>query len=193
MTADVKSNGDAQSTRPAPTMWAQRPQVVYLTFKVDGCKNPKVTFNNNKVEFSGEDSTKKIVYQNNLEFFEEIDPEQSVWSTKGMGVECTIAKKLNETWPRLTKEKTKIHWLKVDFGKWKDEDDTDDEEVGGGGGGGEPDLSQVGGGGALFFWMMAQMGGGIPGMGGGMPDMADLPEVDSDDEDIPELEETEEA
>lgn len=24
-----------------------------------------------------------------------------------------------EYWPRLTKEKQRIHWLKVDFSKWK--------------------------------------------------------------------------
>merc|ERR1711997_482605 len=34
-------------------------------------------------------------------------------------------------WERLLKDKTKQHWLKVDFQKWKDEDDSD-EEAGGG-------------------------------------------------------------
>ena len=34
-------------------------------------------------------------------------------------------------WERLTKDKTKQHWLKVDFNKWKDEDESD-EEAGGG-------------------------------------------------------------
>jgi hypothetical protein len=39
-------------------------------------------------------------------------------------------------WERLLKEKTKYHWLKTDFNKWKDEDESDVELVGGGGGGG---------------------------------------------------------
>ncbi len=48
-------------------------------------------------------------------------------------------------WERLTKDKTKKHWLKVDFNKWKDEDDSEDEEGGGGGGGGAggADLEEV--------------------------------------------------
>ena len=42
-------------------------------------------------------------------------------------------------WERLLKDKTKQHWLKVDFAKWKDEDESDDENGGGGGG----DLEEV--------------------------------------------------
>ena len=30
-------------------------------------------------------------------------------------------------WPRLLRDGAKVHWLKVDFGKWKDEDDSEDE------------------------------------------------------------------
>ena len=39
-------------------------------------------------------------------------------------------------WDRLLKERTKQHWLKIDFNKWKEEDESDDEEGGGGGGAG---------------------------------------------------------
>ncbi len=41
-------------------------------------------------------------------------------------------------WERLLKDKTKQHWLKVDFNKWKDEDDSDEE-----GGQGGADLEEV--------------------------------------------------
>lgn len=30
-------------------------------------------------------------------------------------------------WPRLTKEKNKYHWLKINFSKWKDESDSESE------------------------------------------------------------------
>ena len=30
-------------------------------------------------------------------------------------------------WPRLTKDKVKLHYLKTDFNRWKDEDDTESE------------------------------------------------------------------
>lgn len=47
-------------------------------------------------------------------------------------------------WERLLKDKTKQHWLKIDFNKWKNEDDSDDEAPGGGApGGGGGDLEEV--------------------------------------------------
>ena len=44
----------------------------------------------------------------------------------------------------MLKDKTKQHWLKIDFNKWKNEDDSDDEGAGGApGGGGGGDLEEV--------------------------------------------------
>ena len=37
-------------------------------------------------------------------------------------------------WDRLLADKTKQHWLKIDFNKWKDEDESDEEGEGGQGG-----------------------------------------------------------
>ena len=39
-----------------------------------------------------------------------------------------VKKEAGPYWPHLLKEKTKQHWLTVDFNRWMDEDDTDDEE-----------------------------------------------------------------
>ena len=50
-------------------------------------------------------------------------------------------------WDRLIKEKTKYHWLKTDFNKWKDEDESEDEEGGGG-----QDLEEV----SLFFLLQTE-------------------------------------
>ena len=56
-------------------MWAQRNLVTFLTFKVESCNNPKVTFENNKVVFSGDDHYTKDKYYNEIEMFDEIKPE----------------------------------------------------------------------------------------------------------------------
>ena len=38
----------------------------------------------------------------------------------GRSVKCLLPRKeAGEYWPRLTKEKQKIHWLKVDFARWR--------------------------------------------------------------------------
>lgn len=53
-------------------------------------------------------------------------------------------------WPHLTADRTKHHWLKVDFNRWRDEESSDeDDEMGGGGpgvAGGNYDLAEV-----IFF------------------------------------------
>ena len=49
-----------------------------------------------------------------------------------------VKKEEGPFWPHLLKQKVKQHWLKVDFGRWKDEDDSDDE-----GEGQNPDLEEV--------------------------------------------------
>ena len=79
-----------------------------------------------------------------------------------------------EYWPRLTKDKSKLHFLKTDFDKWVDEDEQDavnDEDVMGGMGGmGGAD----GGFGGIDF---SKLGGGA----GGMPDMSALGGAGGDD------------
>merc|ERR1719370_1483681 len=105
-------------------------------------------------------------------------------------------------WERLLQDKTKAHWLKIDFSRWKDEDESDEEN--GDEAGGMPGMGGMGG----MEQMMAQMGGmggmgGMPGMGGmgGGMDMAEMMkgmkmpaggeddgEGDSDDEELPDLE-----
>lgn len=144
------------------------------------------------------------MYETTIELNREIDVENSKYKIGGRGCEMILQKtekdQSEEYWPRLLKSSSKAHWLKVDFNKWQDEDGEDGEEggmampgMGGGPGGGD------------FEEMMRQMGGlggmgGMPGMGGmgGMPGMEGMgglddletPEDESDDEALPDLEET---
>lgn len=169
-------------TKTPSAQWAQRDEKAYITFRVCDCKDATVEFKEKSVNFSG--TANKECYASTLELFDEIDSENSTWVKEGRGVFCTLQKKTKAYWPRLLKEKTKQHWLSVDFQRWKDEDDSSDGEGEQAGAGGEPD----------FMQMMNQMGkggdGGMPSMDGiGDDDDSEDDEVDSDDEDIPTLEE----
>lgn len=161
--------GDATFT---PTKWAQRKSLLYVTFCVDNCTNTTVTFEPNKIIFHGQGGAGNKVFHSELELFKEIVPEKSKWGNTQREVVCTVEKKeTNEDyWPRLLSTKLKQHWLKVDFARWNDEDDSsaEDDDMGG-----QPDLSE----------MMAQMGRGA---GGGIDIPSDSD--DSDDEDLPGLE-----
>jgi hypothetical protein len=54
-----------------------------------------------------------------LEFYGEIDPAESKINHTDRDLEMVLRKKSSEEeyWPRLLKEKAKVHWLKTDFDK----------------------------------------------------------------------------
>ena len=80
-----------------------------------------------KLTFTGHSDTKKTTYHVELEFYSEIDPENSKTNHSARDVEFVLRKKelKEEYWPRLLKESKKVHFLKTDFDKWVDEDEQD--------------------------------------------------------------------
>ncbi|KAK6521768.1 Prostaglandin E synthase 3 (Cytosolic) [Arthrobotrys conoides] len=194
-------------------LWAQRssPSVAEKNTLYVTILQSDVSKENLKLDLTPTSLTYKGVtnkgkeYSFKVDFFEEIDVENSRHIHTDRATECIIRKKAlkEEFWPRLTKEKVKLHWLKTDFDKWVDEDEQDGPAP-------EPDydpnmMSQFGGGedaggfGGIDF---SKLGGasdlsGLGGMGGmGMPGMPGMDmsgggaglEDDSDDEDMPDLE-----
>jgi len=158
---------------PPPVTWAQRKNLVFLTICVEDCKKPKIDMQNDKIVFKGTGGTEKKEYEYTFNLYKDIDTEKSRSFIRDRNIELILIKKEEGPfWPHLLKEKTKQHWLKVDFSRWKDEDDSDDEE------GQNTDLEE----------MMRQMGGlGGPG-GDDRPSLDDLEDEDSDDDDLPDLE-----
>ncbi|ODQ63203.1 HSP20-like chaperone [Nadsonia fulvescens var. elongata DSM 6958] len=167
-------------------LWAQRSNedipeknVIYLSILCQDTTEPKIELSATTLTFSAsgdnEDLENPRPYAVTIEFFAEIDPDQSKYSVSGRGVTFVIRKKQPqaEFWPRLTKEKAKYHYIKTDFNKWVDEDEQEEEDE-------QPDQAAMGGmpggmPGASGFDMsqLAGMGGmgGMPGMEGmgGMP------------------------
>lgn len=156
-------------------LWAQRSSVadpeknfVYLTLTVaDVPKDDvKIDLQPTKLTFTGTSSTLKRKYHVELEFYAEINVDESKINHTGKNVEIKLQKKelKEEYWPRLLKEAKRVHFLKTDFDKWVDEDEQNEAP--------EEDFSQFGGMGGGAGGMpgmdMAGMGGmgGMPGMGG---------------------------
>ncbi|KAH9807841.1 Protein wos2 [Teratosphaeria destructans] len=198
-TTDTAKQGD---TITPEVTWAQRSSKtdaeknhIFLTIAVPDVdpKKIKLDVQPTFLEFSGFSESKKADYHVKLEFYAEIDPAASKVNHSGRAVELVLQKKeLNEEyWPRLLKDKAKVHFLKTDFDKWVDEDEQDaipeDDDymsrmggmpggMGGDGGFGGIDFSKLGG------------AGGMGDMGGMGDDEGD----EEDDEDMPELEGEEE-
>lgn len=148
-------------------LWAQRSNesdptknIVYLTIEVQDPTNTKVELTNTSLKFSADASDGNAHYDLNLEFFDEIEPENSKKYEAGNQIRFVLRKKKAQAdfWPRLLKEKLKLHYVKTDFDKWVDEDEQEEKPeeddimnfggAPGAGGAGDLDFSQLLGGGA---------------------------------------------
>ncbi|CAH8511066.1 unnamed protein product [Schistosoma guineensis] len=161
-------SGDRQAAVHLPVLWAQRNDCLYITVVVSDVVNKTVNVKDNSLEFRAEaGKDKPIEYEVKLDFYGNVCTEEPKITTSGREVFICIKKKENGSWPRLLSQKTKCPWLKTDFNRWKDEDDS------------EPDMD-----GNNFSNMLSQMSnfgdyGGDDGIDG---------DLDSDDEDLPDLE-----
>lgn len=90
--------------------------------------NLKLDVKDQSVSFSGRSDTLKRSYHFDLELYGPIDPDKTKVLHTGMKIEAKLQKKelAAEYWPRLTKDKAKVHYLKTDFDRWVDEDEQDE-------------------------------------------------------------------
>ncbi|KAH8404224.1 hypothetical protein KR215_000393 [Drosophila sulfurigaster] len=116
------------SSIPPPVSWAQRNDLVYVIIDVE-CKDIEQKVTDNSFTFKGVnalDASKK--YEVTLNFLHAVEPEKVTSKNIGRCLEFTIPKKESGPyWPTLTTDKTKLHFLKANFAKWRDE--SDDEEA----------------------------------------------------------------
>ena len=113
-------------------------------------------------------------YTFDIDFYDEVKAgeEKKHLTAKSLFVVLPKAKAAEEYWPRLTKDKVRLHNVKTDFQRWVDEDEQDEQpdmpDAGfpGMGAGGMPDMGGMGGmGGMDLQQMLAQMGGGAGSAG----------------------------
>ncbi|KAH9496237.1 p23 chaperone protein wos2 [Bulinus truncatus] len=162
----MNSSSNATHLPPPPIMWAQRKDKLFLTVQLENCSNPTISLKDSSLYFHGKGGTGNTDHEVLLEFNKEIDPDTSKYHVTGREIIFVIMKKESGFWPRLLKDSKKVHFLKTDFEKWKDEDDSDADD--------QDDFN--------LDEMMQNMGGL---QGGGPPELGE--QEDSDDEDLPDL------
>jgi prostaglandin-E synthase len=109
-------------------LWAQRTDKLFLTVNVSDGHDDNISIDEEKLQFESTSGDGRV-FQFSLVFYNEINPAESKWMKTGQNYTFVIQKKEDAPyWPRLLKEAGKKHWLKTDFGKWKDEDDEDEDD-----------------------------------------------------------------
>jgi len=157
------------------TVWAQRNDRLYLTIRLDDCTSPQIKIEEDSFKFSGRGGKEQKNYAIELEFYDAVDPNESKQHLTARELVFVIKKKeVGPYWPRLQKAPKRPPFLHTDFNKWRDEDDSDDEE--------DKGFDE-----ANFEDMMANMGAG--GNSSEKFDPGEVDDVDSDDEELPDLQE----
>ncbi|XP_065840145.1 prostaglandin E synthase 3-like [Oscarella lobularis] len=155
---------------PPEIVWAQRVDVLLVTIRLTDIREHTIDVTDTGIVFVGKGGTGGDVHSFQFDFFKEVNPHESKQKLTSRELFLKLKKKEpGPYWKSLAKE-GRLHYVRTDFNKWKDEDDSDDGEE-------EPELDSL----------MQQMGN----LGSGDPDMGDLPtdSDDSDDEALPDLEE----
>ena len=107
-------------------LWAQRSSatepeknIIFLTISATDVPKIDVDLKPSSLTFTGTSTTKKTTYHVELEFWNEIDVENSKTHHTSSKIEFVLRKKetKEEYWPRLLKESKKVHFLKTDFDK----------------------------------------------------------------------------
>ncbi|KAN0100983.1 HSP20-like chaperone [Tylopilus felleus] len=184
-------------SRHPEVLWAQRSSsialeknIIYMTINVPDILESSLEYalTAKTLSFKATAGAERINYAFDLEFFAEIDPEQSTRRLTSRSLVAVLRKKEAKTeyWPRLTKEKSKTPFIKTDFSKWVDEDEQDgnptiDDDLGVGGMPGMTDLD--------FSKMTEADFGGTPSSS----TLVNEAESDDEDDGPPPLEEPEPA
>lgn len=124
-----------EQTQIPRVLWAQQREHVLLTIAVPDIEKVDVKFEEDSVSFQGHATSSGAkgnnVYEVKINLYEKIDPETSKYENVGQKFWRLLLKKKDPAgtfWPRLTKDKSRFHWLQTDFDHWKDEDESDDEK-----------------------------------------------------------------
>lgn len=116
---------------PPPAVWAQRNDVILLTLNVE-CPDPVFKFTEETMYFKGLGLPEKKNHEVTIQFYSKINPDKVVSKNTSRCIEFVISKADTKAsyWPKLTNDKNKPHWLKVDFNRWKDDGSDDDANEG---------------------------------------------------------------
>lgn len=137
-------------------LWAQRQDTLFVTVEVSGVQDEELQVEPTMFRMSGKSGAAQTPFSVQLELYAAVDAVNYKRVASGPSITFYFRKEsAGPYWPRLTKSNAKLHFVKTDFSRWKDEDEVDEEQ--------EQDPGQMGGMGGMGnfdFSQFANMGAG---------------------------------
>jgi len=111
--------------------WGQTQNGITLKVDLRNVENVEVNLTEDSLDFTSDGLGTKGLnkYGFHLDFYLPVDPEKSRYRTTELGVEFQIEKNVEESWPRLTAERLKLQWLKIDFDKFPVDDSEEEQDI----------------------------------------------------------------
>ncbi|XP_005089728.1 very-long-chain (3R)-3-hydroxyacyl-CoA dehydratase 3 [Aplysia californica] len=111
--------------------WGQSNETLSLKVDLRNVENVDVSLTEETLDFSSQGLGVKGVnnYGFHLDFYLPVDPEKSRYRKTDLAVEFQIEKSAGETWPRLTADRMKLPWLKIDFDKFPVDDSEEESDI----------------------------------------------------------------
>ncbi|KAF0301360.1 Very-long-chain (3R)-3-hydroxyacyl-CoA dehydratase [Amphibalanus amphitrite] len=109
--------------------WSQTKTKVHLKIDLREVKKPDVDLLPEQLVFRAEGlgNSGNQLYSFTLDLFQQVIPEETQYQVSDRNVQVTLTKEDEEWWPHLTRQKTKLPWLRVDFDRWRSESEDEAE------------------------------------------------------------------
>uniref|UniRef100_A0A8V5GP34 Prostaglandin E synthase 3 n=1 Tax=Melopsittacus undulatus TaxID=13146 RepID=A0A8V5GP34_MELUD len=95
--------------QPASAKWYDRRDYVFIEFCVEDSRDVNVNFEKSKLTFSCLGGSDNFKHLNEIDLFNNIDPNESKHKRTDRSILCCLRKgESGQAWPRLTKERAKM-------------------------------------------------------------------------------------
>ncbi|XP_055132372.1 prostaglandin E synthase 3-like isoform X1 [Symphalangus syndactylus] len=109
--------------QPASAKWCDRRDCVFTEFCVEDNKDVNLNFEKSKLIFSCLGGSDNFKHLNETDLFYSIDLNDSMHKRTDGSILCRLRKgESGQSWPRLTKDRAKLNWLRMMNNMGGDED-----------------------------------------------------------------------
>jgi len=112
-------------------LWAQDADNILLKIDVQDARNPRIKIGEHSVDVLTEatGASGVTIYRAHIDLLHNVHEKESSFMVLSNHIDIKLSKySKNDWWSRLSSEKSKLPWLKIDFDRWKNEDDDEDEK-----------------------------------------------------------------